>query len=265
MLHQPFSGTPETIPEAGPEDSSGSSVQSLDNNMSRIVVGGEGVATHNNNISTSEQSGSPFDTPINEYTTLNSVISPPSSKTSSPPPPSPPAAATTNDGSSKRSTGPTHINMSQLSEEQRDRLLSLIPRDPETGKQLSAGSIVHELGTCRPCVFANNTERPCVFGVECLFCHYHHDIRKRSRMSRKQRVEARKMRETQNSIGCTLGSPVLGDGASAEEIFQCLVGHAHAVELQKVTLDHLLDSPSDMPPPFCTPSHTTSQYNNDMH
>ncbi|EER13769.1 hypothetical protein Pmar_PMAR000929, partial [Perkinsus marinus ATCC 50983] len=67
----------------------------------------------------------------------------------------------------------------------RDRLLSLIPRDPQTGTVLSAGSIVHELGTCRPCVFAGNAERPCVYGMECLFCHFHHDIRKRSRLNRK--------------------------------------------------------------------------------
>ncbi|KAF4742358.1 hypothetical protein FOZ63_015756 [Perkinsus olseni] len=201
------------------------------------------------------QSGSPFDTTVTGIATFDSGAPnrDETQKVDEAVKKDTPSAPHT--GSNKRATGPTHINMKDLSEEDRNRLLSLIPRDPQTGKLLSAGSIVHELGTCRPCVFANNSERPCVYGVECLFCHFHHDIRKRSRMSRKQRQEARKMRETQNSIGCSLGSPVLRDDASAEEIFQCLVGHAHAVELQKITLDHLLDSSSDMPvPPFYTPT-----------
>mmetsp|Transcript_2328 Transcript_2328/g.2089 ORF Transcript_2328/g.2089 Transcript_2328/m.2089 type:complete len:82 (-) Transcript_2328:180-425(-) len=77
------------------------------------------------------------------------------------------------------------------------------------------------------------------------------------------------MRETQNSIGFSLGSPLLGDDASAEEIYTSLVGHAHAVELQKITLDHLLDGGdgnSDTTiPSFYTssiPSRTIHQYNN---
>ncbi|KAF4748718.1 hypothetical protein FOZ62_030102 [Perkinsus olseni] len=254
ILHQPFSGPPATIPEARPEYSSGSSVQSDENHLSSVVVGGVPSDT----IMPEGQSGSPFDTSVTGIAPFDSGVPNDETKKVDEVVKNVDAPSAPHTGSNKRATGPTHISMKDLSEDDRDRLLSLIPRDPQTGKLLSAGSIVHELGTCRPCVFANNSERPCVYGVECLFCHFHHDIRKRSRMSRKQRQEARKMRETQNSIGCSLGSPVLRDDASAEEIFQCLVGHAHAVELQKITLDHLLDSSSGMPvPPFYTPTSSS--------
>lgn len=266
VLHQPFSGPPETIPEVRPEESSDSSVHS-DNTLSSIVVG-VGVTSPQNTTMPDEHTGSLLlDTNVTGFTTLDSLITPsnPSNEVANK------ISAPTFGGKdgNKRSTGPTHINMSELTVENRDRLLSLIPRDPQTGTVLSAGSIVHELGTCRPCVFAGNAERPCVYGMECLFCHFHHDIRKRSRLNRKQREEARKMRETQNSIGFSLGSPLLGDDASAEEIYTSLVGHAHAVELQKITLDHLLDGGdgnSDTTiPSFYTssiPSRTIHQYNN---
>eukprot|EP01066_Platyproteum_vivax_P014744 Platyproteum_vivax@DN6592_c0_g1_i4.p1 len=65
-------------------------------------------------------------------------------------------------------------------------LFNLIPRD-ENGAMLSVGSIPHTNGTCKPCVFAFHASKPCLNGVNCGFCHYHHAPKKRCRAPKKKR------------------------------------------------------------------------------
>eukprot|EP00931_Biecheleriopsis_adriatica_P034394 TRINITY_DN19871_c0_g1_i1.p1 TRINITY_DN19871_c0_g1~~TRINITY_DN19871_c0_g1_i1.p1 ORF type:complete len:223 (+),score=32.98 TRINITY_DN19871_c0_g1_i1:166-834(+) len=68
--------------------------------------------------------------------------------------------------------------------------LAQIPVD-EDGQVTSLGSALHHLGECRPCAFLGNARRPCTNGVACMFCHFSHDTRRRSRLCRKRRQEMR--------------------------------------------------------------------------
>lgn len=80
---------------------------------------------------------------------------------------------------------------SNLSE---DELLRLVPRDTN-GALLSIGSTGHEEGTCKPCVFAYNENKPCGNGLRCSFCHYLHPPKKRVRLCKKKRMELKKQQE----------------------------------------------------------------------
>jgi hypothetical protein len=66
-----------------------------------------------------------------------------------------------------------------------------IPRDAD-GALTSIGSVGHAAGECRPCVFANSGKgKVCENGVSCLFCHFWHEPKKRTRISKKRRQEKR--------------------------------------------------------------------------
>jgi len=80
---------------------------------------------------------------------------------------------------------------SNLSE---DELLRLVPRDAN-GALLSIGSVGHEEGTCKPCVFAFNENKPCGNGLRCSFCHYQHPPKKRVRLCKKKRMELKRQQE----------------------------------------------------------------------
>eukprot|EP01066_Platyproteum_vivax_P007069 Platyproteum_vivax@DN2675_c0_g1_i1.p1 len=67
--------------------------------------------------------------------------------------------------------------------------MAQIPVDTH-GNLLSVGSIDHQHGTCKPCVFAHHPTKPCLNGFHCGFCHYSHAPKKRIRGSRKKRFEA---------------------------------------------------------------------------
>jgi hypothetical protein len=51
-------------------------------------------------------------------------------------------------------------------------LETLVPRDPQTGRPLTIGSIDHAEGKCRPCVFF--VKAKCFKGLKCSFCHFNH-------------------------------------------------------------------------------------------
>lgn len=69
-----------------------------------------------------------------------------------------------------------------------EELLRLVPRN-ESGNAMSLGSIAHEEGTCKPCVFAHNESKPCANGIRCPFCHFPHPPKKRLRLCKKKRME----------------------------------------------------------------------------
>lgn len=49
----------------------------------------------------------------------------------------------------------------------------------------SVGSVLHDEGICKPCVFANKNNKNCRNGEACLFCHYDHkEKRRRSKRSK---------------------------------------------------------------------------------
>lgn len=51
-------------------------------------------------------------------------------------------------------------------------LESIVPRDPVTRRPLTIGSIEHESGNCRPCIFFLKAK--CFKGLRCTFCHANH-------------------------------------------------------------------------------------------
>lgn len=57
-------------------------------------------------------------------------------------------------------------------------LESLVPRDPHTGRPLSIGSIEHDNGSCRPCIFFLKAK--CFKGLRCSFCHFNHSSSKKN-------------------------------------------------------------------------------------
>lgn len=68
--------------------------------------------------------------------------------------------------------------------EEDELLLARCPRDGQ-GRLLSMGSLTHEEGTCKPCVFAFNDLKPCENGWRCAFCHHEHPPKKRLRLCKK--------------------------------------------------------------------------------
>ena len=51
-------------------------------------------------------------------------------------------------------------------------LESLVPRDPESGRPLTIGSLEHAESKCRPCIF--HIKAKCFKGLRCSFCHFNH-------------------------------------------------------------------------------------------
>ncbi|CEL91636.1 unnamed protein product [Vitrella brassicaformis CCMP3155] len=64
-----------------------------------------------------------------------------------------------------------------------------VPRGPD-GELLSIGSLFHNEGACRPCVFVTNQRKGgCQNGIHCAFCHYPHSPRRKPpRPSKRQRA-----------------------------------------------------------------------------
>jgi hypothetical protein len=73
-------------------------------------------------------------------------------------------------------------------------ILTEVPKDAQ-GNYLSIGSLGHEEGTCKPCVFAYNEAKPCENGFRCSFCHYVHPPKKRVRLCKKKRMELRRLQD----------------------------------------------------------------------
>ncbi|KAF8820288.1 hypothetical protein IE077_003329 [Cardiosporidium cionae] len=68
-------------------------------------------------------------------------------------------------------------------EELTDELIQSIPKD-ESGNLLSVGSIEHESGNCKGCVFFHHSTKKCKNGIRCLFCHFPHLPKKRIRINK---------------------------------------------------------------------------------
>lgn len=79
-------------------------------------------------------------------------------------------------------------------EEDEETLLARVPRD-DKGELLSIGSIHHDEGTCKPCVFAFHETKRCENGVRCPFCHFMHPPKKRVRLCKKKRMELKRLQE----------------------------------------------------------------------
>jgi len=64
----------------------------------------------------------------------------------------------------------------------------------EKEAMLSIGSRKHASGECRPCAYIGSKQRPCLSGVDCLFCHIPHAARIRTArkgLCRRKRLEMR--------------------------------------------------------------------------
>jgi hypothetical protein len=72
-----------------------------------------------------------------------------------------------------------------------ENLLLRVPRSSD-GTLLTIGSIPHEDGACKPCVFANSERKICQNGVHCTFCHFLHPPKRRLRFCKKKRMEIRR-------------------------------------------------------------------------
>jgi len=81
-----------------------------------------------------------------------------------------------------------------LEEEGIEALLLRVPRD-ENGELTSVGAILHDEGSCRPCVFAHNERKACENSTRCLFCHFEHAPKRRLRFGKKKRMEMKRLAE----------------------------------------------------------------------
>lgn len=149
----------------------------------------------------------------------------------------------------------TEHQKNALSEEElTEDVLKLIPKSAE-GEMLSYGSIKHESGTCKPCVFFRHPRKGCHNGVRCLFCHFPHEPKKRVRVSRKRRA-ARQAAAAAASVGdSSPGFPAEeeedDDNSSADPLLSQLVS-MHQRQLLEKRLQALRPlflpvSPTDAP------------------
>jgi len=64
------------------------------------------------------------------------------------------------------------------------------PSAPSAGEPVpSEGSVLHQRGTCRPCIYACKDK--CQAGSECSFCHYPHEMPKRPGKNARRRAMRR--------------------------------------------------------------------------
>ena len=68
------------------------------------------------------------------------------------------------------------LDMNWLESFDDSALEALVPRDPFSGRLLTLGSIDHEEGNCKPCIFFLKAK--CFKGLRCSFCHFNHSLRK---------------------------------------------------------------------------------------
>mmetsp|Transcript_87932 Transcript_87932/g.283929 ORF Transcript_87932/g.283929 Transcript_87932/m.283929 type:complete len:110 (+) Transcript_87932:593-922(+) len=73
----------------------------------------------------------------------------------------------------------------------------MVPLDAE-GKPTSIGSMKHEAGLCKPCVFFPSVIG-CSNGITCLFCHITH-ARAQRRLCKNKRERYKKLIESQVAV-----------------------------------------------------------------
>lgn len=78
-----------------------------------------------------------------------------------------------------------------LEREGMEALTQRVPRSSD-GTLMTIGSIPHDDGACKPCVFAHSDRKICQNGVECMFCHFPHPPKRRLRFCKKKRLEIRR-------------------------------------------------------------------------
>eukprot|EP01068_Selenidium_serpulae_P008792 Selendium_serpulae@DN5077_c0_g1_i1.p1 len=84
--------------------------------------------------------------------------------------------ATMANGDSPDNNNITHVLQQILGQRSLDMRNCALP---------SIGSVLHDEGICKPCVFANKNNKNCRNGAVCLFCHYDHkEKRRRSKRSK---------------------------------------------------------------------------------
>lgn len=103
------------------------------------------------------------------------------------------SASTTDAGEDSFNFTPSSSS-SLYDELQEEELIRRIPRD-DKGQLLTIGSIGHEEGTCKPCVFAHSEKRKCENGIHCPFCHFVHAPKVRVRMCKRKRDERKRQEE----------------------------------------------------------------------
>lgn len=86
-----------------------------------------------------------------------------------------------------------------LAQEGIEALLERVPAR-EDGSLTSVGSIVHEDGTCKPCVFAHSERKKCQNGIRCVFCHFAHPPKRRMRFCKKKRLELRRIADQKEEL-----------------------------------------------------------------
>lgn len=69
------------------------------------------------------------------------------------------------------------------------------------GSLLSTGGLRHDIGECKPCIFAY--EGRCNKGTNCLFCHEQHDAERMREVPLSKKVRERIRRQRQNDIKMT--------------------------------------------------------------
>lgn len=98
--------------------------------------------------------------------------------------------------SSRESSYSSAVQGDQEDDPDEEELLRRVPSD-ENGNPMSIGSIAHEAGTCKPCVFAYNTKKACANGVRCSFCHFVHPPKVRVRLCKKKRMDIKRAQEAE--------------------------------------------------------------------
>lgn len=79
-------------------------------------------------------------------------------------------------------------------------LLQHVPVD-EQGAYTSIGSVGHAEGVCKPCVFAHHAEKICANGVQCRFCHFEHEPKRRMRLRKQRRPGSLQASPTHSAPG----------------------------------------------------------------
>jgi len=97
-------------------------------------------------------------------------------------------------GSGLLSARATPTSNASSEEAQLEELRSMVPLDAE-GKPTSIGTMKHEAGLCKPCVFFPS-EIGCSNGITCLFCHITH-ARAQRRLCKSKRERYKKLIESQ--------------------------------------------------------------------
>mmetsp|Transcript_87938 Transcript_87938/g.283951 ORF Transcript_87938/g.283951 Transcript_87938/m.283951 type:complete len:285 (+) Transcript_87938:60-914(+) len=100
-------------------------------------------------------------------------------------------------GSGLSSARATPTSNASSDEAQLEELRSMVPLDAE-GKPTSIGTMKHEAGLCKPCVFFPS-EIGCSNGITCLFCHITH-ARAQRRLCKNKRERYKKLIESQVAV-----------------------------------------------------------------